>query len=730
MKCHFLLLLVVVLAACNAPKPVMPSITPVVSPSLVPSSAPVDRPPPIPSALAPTAEPTRAPDQAAPEVLLPVIEKTIDLGQVDFGNSLSSRPAVLDDQADRLYLSLSPSRTIVLHAETLTPIGEIPFGGALSINSSAQRLYIGVPGNSAYNPDGTSVITPAELKLFDTSNLALLRSVIFSDTSTVTPLVAVDPVNNKAYVTQDGITLVDATTLEVQGTLSGTFPLPDSPVPNYTAVDAAILPQQQRLFVSLNNGIPGANNGNVVAVYDLVTDQVIARDSAPSVSGFAVDETTGVVFSPRSNMSTNAIVKYDAQGQVLKRLEGTSGAVLVDLRHDRVYLFQWRDQTSLKVLDRDLNFLGVVRFPEITMPQLLLTDPKHDRVLVLQNGGRLFVLTGQGEPLGPLDTATLPKRYAVQSILPSAHVETERSLLAIFAPDEYTTAQGSAFRSDNGGATWQFVSGLPADTVTDLKFADQMTFAAVGGNGTTDGYGIWRSSDGGQTWQPASHELTDLGVMHLAVSPDFARDGTLYALSKRGAFRSMDRGATWTSLAVRYAPLLKDLTVSFSAVAVSPNFAGDNTLLIGHSSSLWRSTDRGETWINVDGGPAATRLAYAPTGSIVFAINYEGAHRSTDGGLTWSNISTGLDLSNNTLEDVQVSDREALVLLRNFDQLGTLYRLPLNETTWQQVPLEADVTALARLPDQAMGSHWLAASPAASLSVSHDGGLTWQPWEK
>jgi photosystem II stability/assembly factor-like uncharacterized protein len=268
------------------------------------------------------------------------------------------------------------------------------------------------------------------------------------------------------------------------------------------------------------------------------------------------------------------------------------------------------------------------------------------------------------------------------------------------------------------------------ETVTDLKFADHMIFAAVGGNGTTDGYGIWCSADGGPTWSPSSYGLTDLGVTHLAISPDFARDGTLYALSERGAFRSMDRGATWQSLADRYASLLKDLTVTFNALAVSPNFANDHTLLLGHSSGLWRSTDRGETWINVAGGPAATRLAYAPNGSIVFAINYEGVHRSADGGLTWSNISVGLDVSNNTLEDVQVSEREALVLLRNFDQLGTLYRLPLSETMWQQVPLEADVTALARLPDQAMGSHWLAASPAASLSVSHDGGLTWQPWEK
>jgi len=149
-----------------------------------------------------------------------------------FANYYLPVPLALDAQADRLYVSLSPSRTTVLDANTLTPVGEIPFGGALNMNPAAQRLYIGVPGAYRSNPDGTSTLTPAELKLVDTANFTLLRSLILTDTSTVSPLVAVDPVNNKAYVTQVGITIADATTLVVQGTLSGTFlgPMPPSPI--------------------------------------------------------------------------------------------------------------------------------------------------------------------------------------------------------------------------------------------------------------------------------------------------------------------------------------------------------------------------------------------------------------------------------------------------------------------------------------------------------------------
>jgi len=217
------------------------------------------------------------------------------------------------------------------------------------------------------------------------------------------------------------------------------------------------------------------------------------------------------------------------------------------------------------------------------------------------------------------------------------------------------------------------------------------------GNGPA-GLGVWRSTDEGQTWQPASCGLTDLAITRLAISPDFARDGTLYALSKRGVFRSTDRGTTWTPLADRFAPLLKDLTVSFQALALSPDFARDNTLLVGHSSGLWRSTDRGETWISINGGPAATRFAYAPGGSLMLAVDYKGVHRSDDGGLTWRIFSDGLDPGNTTISDAQINDREAVVLVTSFDQPGAVYRLPLNGTTWQRLPGAADITALALTP--------------------------------
>jgi photosystem II stability/assembly factor-like uncharacterized protein len=689
------LLLVVVLAACNAPKPVAPAAVPSVSPSLIPSVSPSLIPSLAPSTTpAPTAEPTRGSIRPAMDAsLLPAVEQTLDLGSTDFANSYLPVPLALDAQADRLYVSLSPSRTLVLDANTLAAVGEIPFGGALSVNPDAQRLYIGVPGNYTYNPDGTTGITPAELKLIDTSNLALLRSAIYSNTSTTPPLVAVDAINNRIYVTQNGVTIADATTLEVQGILSGTFPVPGAPVPHYTAIDAAVLPPQQRLFVSLNNGIPGSNNGNVLAVYHLPSGQMIAQDGERSVSGFAVDETTGEVISPRSHIATRAIVKYDSQGNVLKRLDGLAGLARIDPVHDRVYLFEGNEVGQIVTLDRELNLLGVSTYPGSEAgTAFAIVDTERDHLYVLQDDGKLIVLAGHAAPIG-LAPLPAPDRKAVLSIIPAS--ADSQSLYALFAPDEYTGNYGSLSRSIDEGATWTTVNAWP---VNAFARADGTLFAAIDQNGPAS-LGIWRSIDQEQTWQPASHGLNDLAINRMVASPEFAADGTLYALSKRGVFRSTDRGATWTSLADGYAPLLKDQTVSFQALAVSPDFAQDNTLLIGHTGGLWRSTDRGETWTIVSGGPAANRLAYAPDGSLVLAINYDGVHRSDDGGLTWRLFNDGLDPSSSTIGDVQINDREAMILVTSFGQPGAIYRRPSGGATWQRVPIDADVSALALTPE-------------------------------
>ena len=178
---HALWLAIVLLAlsACAAPAPAQLSLTPTISPSPVPAVSP---------SLTPSSAPTLIPDQPIPEpALLPALETTLDLGTRGMTDDWQLQHAIaLDEKNQRLYVSTSISKTVVLDAETLTPIGEIEVGGSVAVLPERDKLYIGVAGAIYY--DGTTPNVPAELRVYDASTLAFRRSALFSDTSSSPPL--------------------------------------------------------------------------------------------------------------------------------------------------------------------------------------------------------------------------------------------------------------------------------------------------------------------------------------------------------------------------------------------------------------------------------------------------------------------------------------------------------------------------------------------------------------
>jgi photosystem II stability/assembly factor-like uncharacterized protein len=97
------------------------------------------------------------------------------------------------------------------------------------------------------------------------------------------------------------------------------------------------------------------------------------------------------------------------------------------------------------------------------------------------------------------------------------------------------------YRSADRGATWKLVtSGLGASEVFDLA-VDPST---PGRLYASNGQGIYRSDDGARSWRLLN------GQVRGAVRVDPARPLTLYLDDERvGIFRSLDGGATWSSLA-------------------------------------------------------------------------------------------------------------------------------------------------------------------------------------
>jgi photosystem II stability/assembly factor-like uncharacterized protein len=176
------------------------------------------------------------------------------------------------------------------------------------------------------------------------------------------------------------------------------------------------------------------------------------------------------------------------------------------------------------------------------------------------------------------------------------------------------------YKSVDGGKSWQHI-GLE-DTrqigriVVDAHNADIVLVAALGhGYGPNGERGVFRSSDGGHSWEKVLYRDENTGAIDLAV--DDANPQTVFASLWNA------RRPPWST----YPPLE------------------------GAGSGIYKSTDGGRTWTALNGGGlpegqlGRIGLAVAPGsgGQRVYAIvehpQRGGLYRSDDGGTSWTLMS-------------------------------------------------------------------------------------------
>jgi photosystem II stability/assembly factor-like uncharacterized protein len=227
---------------------------------------------------------------------------------------------------------------------------------------------------------------------------------------------------------------------------------------------------------------------------------------------------------------------------------------------------------------------------------------------------------------------------------------------------------GGVWRSHDAGTTWQNISdGFFGGSIGAVAVSpsDPNVIYVGGGEKTvrgnvSHGWGMWKSTDAGATWKPIgltdSHHIPRIRIH--PQNPDLvyaAVLGHLYGPSEqRGVFRSKDGGATWQRV----------LFVNADAGAVDLILDPNNPRIIyattwrvrrtpyslesgGPGSGLWKSTDGGDTWTELtrqEGLPQGTvgiiGVAVSPVNSQrVWAIveaEDGGVFRSDNGGKTWT----------------------------------------------------------------------------------------------
>ena len=231
---------------------------------------------------------------------------------------------------------------------------------------------------------------------------------------------------------------------------------------------------------------------------------------------------------------------------------------------------------------------------------------------------------------------------------------SDRVFVAVLGHPYGANAERGVFRSTDGGKIWEKVLYKDENTgAVALAFdpADARTVYAVlwaarqgpweNGAWQGDGSGLFKSTDGGTTWQPLTKGLPTiaqgLGRIGIGVAPSDPK--RIYALvdarPRGGLYRSDDAGESWKF--INADPRIWGRGSDFAEVKVDPK---NKDIVYSANVALLRSTDGGQSFSVFKGAPGGddyhTVWINPDDPRIILTASDQGAVVSVNGGETWS----------------------------------------------------------------------------------------------
>ena len=238
-------------------------------------------------------------------------------------------------------------------------------------------------------------------------------------------------------------------------------------------------------------------------------------------------------------------------------------------------------------------------------------------------------------------------------------------------------ASGGIFRSIDGGTDWEPVfDDQPMLAIGDMDVSKSNTniiavgtgeVNAGGGSLAYDGDGVYVSSDSGITWQSRGlQEVGSIGKIIIdPIDPSIMYVGAMGPLFKndpnRGIYRTTDGGTTWEQvLFISEKTGVVDMAIDptdsdiLYAAAWERERTTENRVYGGETSGIYKSVDGGDTWIElITGLPSAGNqkgrisIDIAQSNPNVLYASYataagsvQGFYKTTNGGDSWTTLNT------------------------------------------------------------------------------------------
>ncbi|MGB6604246.1 MAG: hypothetical protein WA747_04435 [Steroidobacteraceae bacterium] len=275
------------------------------------------------------------------------------------------------------------------------------------------------------------------------------------------------------------------------------------------------------------------------------------------------------------------------------------------------------------------------------------------------------------------------------------------------------------YRSSDGGRTWSHRGLTDGQQIPELAVdahnPDRL-FAAVLGHpyGPNGMRGIYRSLDGGRTWERVLYKDDDTGGSAVALDPGHPEivyaglwqsrlgpweDKNEFNGTGGGLFKSTDGGTTWRQLKTGLPPDLAQINIAIAPSEPTRLYAAVGTTEPGDYSSgaglgVFRSDDGGESWrrITTDprpalriGGGDLTIIRVDPTNADVVYSTGIVTMKSIDGGRTWEPLRGapgGDDYQNLWINPIDphiialVSDQGAVITLNGGESWSSWFTQP------------------------------------------------------